>query len=151
MQNRLKTLRQEQGLTLRELGSQVNMLSSRLSQYETGKREPKLETWQKLADFFQVPVPYLQGLTENKEEDSANTSTQNRLLKYKIVTTMTTEIQDFFTDKLIFKKLAGQQYLLAYNAETGRKVLINCKTIEFIENLSKRFEWQWVKEEDEQK
>ena len=38
------------------------MSSSRLSQYETGKREPKLETWQKLASFFGVSVPYLQGI-----------------------------------------------------------------------------------------
>ena len=40
------------------------MSSSRLSQYETGRREPKLETWQKLADFFGVSVPYLQGYAE---------------------------------------------------------------------------------------
>lgn len=41
--NRLKALREKEGLTLRELGEQVNMFSSRLSQYETGKREPKLD------------------------------------------------------------------------------------------------------------
>ena len=31
------------------------------SNYENGKTEPKLETWQKLASFFHVSVPYLQG------------------------------------------------------------------------------------------
>lgn len=66
--NRLKELRKKEGLTLRELGEQVNMFSSRLSQYETGKREPKLETWQKLANFFQVPVPYLQGLGMSRDQ-----------------------------------------------------------------------------------
>ncbi|MDU7064452.1 MAG: helix-turn-helix transcriptional regulator, partial [Lactobacillus paragasseri] len=35
-----------------------------ISQYERGKREPKLETWQKLADFFGVSVPYLQGYVD---------------------------------------------------------------------------------------
>ena len=59
--NRLKELREKNNLTLRELGEKVNMSSSRLSYYETGKRNPKLETWQKLADFFGVPVSYLQG------------------------------------------------------------------------------------------
>lgn len=70
--NRLKELREKNNLTLRALGQKVNMSSSRLSQYETGKREPKLETWQKLADFFGVSVPYLQGIepdfTEVTEE-----------------------------------------------------------------------------------
>ena len=64
MKNRIKELRQKNNLTLRALGEKINMSSSRLSQYETGKREPKLETWQKLADFFGVSVPYLQGYVE---------------------------------------------------------------------------------------
>lgn len=64
MKNRIKELRLKAGLTLRTLGEKVNMSSSRLSQYETGRREPKLETWQKLADFFGVSVPYLQGYAE---------------------------------------------------------------------------------------
>lgn len=59
--NRLKELRNKNSLTLRALGQKVDMSSSRLSQYETGKREPKLETWQKLANYFNVSVPYLQG------------------------------------------------------------------------------------------
>lgn len=61
MKNRIKELRQKNNLTLRALGEKINMSSSRLSQYETGKREPRLETWQKLASFFHVSVPYLQG------------------------------------------------------------------------------------------
>ena len=63
MKNRIKELRQKNNLTLRALGEKINMSSSRLSQYETGKREPKLETWQKLASFFHVSVPYLQSFT----------------------------------------------------------------------------------------
>ena len=68
MQNRIKELRNKNNLTLRALGQKVNMSSSRLSQYETGKREPKLETWQKLADFFGVSVPYLQGFGISKKD-----------------------------------------------------------------------------------
>lgn len=61
MKNRIKELRQKNNLTLKELGQKVGMANNTLSQYETGKREPKLETWKKLADFFDVPVSYLQG------------------------------------------------------------------------------------------
>ena len=64
MKNRLKELRQERHLTLKQLGQEVNMRDNTLSQYETGKRHPKFEVWQKLADFFGVSVPYLQGYVE---------------------------------------------------------------------------------------
>lgn len=60
--NRLKELRQKNNLTLKQLGQELNMLDSTLSQYETGKRNPKNEVWQKLADFFDVPVSYLRGI-----------------------------------------------------------------------------------------
>ena len=65
MNNRIKELREKNSLTLRGLGNKVNMSSSRISQYETGKREPKLETWNKLAEYFNVPTSYLMGLDRN--------------------------------------------------------------------------------------
>ena len=71
VKNRIKELRQKNSLTLKELGQKVGMANNTLSQYETGKREPKLETWQKLADFFNVPIPYIQGITIS-ENDAVN-------------------------------------------------------------------------------
>ena len=44
-----------------ELSKEVQIPNNTLSQYENEKRKPKLETWQALADFFNVSVPYLQG------------------------------------------------------------------------------------------
>lgn len=61
MKNRIKELRQGNNLTLRQLGEKLDMKNNTLSQYETGKREPKMETWRKLADFFGTTVSYLQG------------------------------------------------------------------------------------------
>ena len=61
MENRLKELRQKNNLTLKELGSKIGIPNNSLSQYENGRRQAKLEVWQKLADFFDVSVPYLQG------------------------------------------------------------------------------------------
>lgn len=74
--------------------------------------------------------------------------TDGTMMKYRIMTTMSTEIEDFFTDKLSFKKLGGQWYVTAYSGETGRKMLISCRTIEYIEDLSKDFDLQWVPRED---
>ncbi len=65
--NRLKELRQKNNLTLKELGQKVGMANNTLSQYETGKREPKLETWNKLAEYFKVPTSYLMGLSDDIE------------------------------------------------------------------------------------
>ena len=65
MENRLKEIRQKNSLTLEKMGEKVGIAKNTLSRYESGKREPKLEVWQKLADFFNVSVPYLQGLDEH--------------------------------------------------------------------------------------
>lgn len=62
MKNRLKEIRQEKKLSLFDLAKKLNISQQAISLYEKGDREPKLETWQKLADYFNVSVPYLQGL-----------------------------------------------------------------------------------------
>lgn len=61
MKNRIKELRLKAGLTQEQLAKEVEITQQAINLYETEKREPKLETWQKLADFFDVPVAYLQG------------------------------------------------------------------------------------------
>jgi transcriptional regulator with XRE-family HTH domain len=59
--NRIKELRKKNHLTLKDMGSKLNMPDSTLSQYENEKRTPNEATWQALADFFNVSVPYLKG------------------------------------------------------------------------------------------
>lgn len=66
MKNRIKELRQKNSLTLEKLGEKVDIAKNTLSRYESGKREPKIESWQQLADYFGVSVPYLQGFDEHK-------------------------------------------------------------------------------------
>ena len=69
MKNRIKELRQKNSLTLKELSQQLkntgfNISPDSLAKYERGDRNPKIEKWQKLADYFNVSVPYLQGYAE---------------------------------------------------------------------------------------
>ena len=64
MTNRLKEIRESKGLTLEDVGKGVGLATNTISRYETGKREPKLETWKKLANFFGVSVPYLREIYE---------------------------------------------------------------------------------------
>lgn len=60
--NRLKELRVNRGYTLDDIESKTGIKRGTYSNYENHNTEPKLETWQKLADFFGVSVSYLQGI-----------------------------------------------------------------------------------------
>lgn len=76
--NRLRELRKEKKLTLKEASEELkknnlNISADALAKYERGDREPKLETWQKLADFFGVSVPYLQGIEPDFREVTEET------------------------------------------------------------------------------
>lgn len=55
----------EKGLTQENIAKGFGITRQAISLYEQGKREPKLETWQKLAYFFGVSVPYLQGFIDD--------------------------------------------------------------------------------------
>ena len=64
MKNRIKELRLKAGLTQEQLAKKVRLSEQAISFYELGKRNPKIDKWQKLADFFGVSVSYLQGYVE---------------------------------------------------------------------------------------
>ncbi len=66
--NRIEKLRKEKGLTLQQVADAIGVGNNTISRYENGKREPKLETWLKLAEFFNVPVAYLQGVSDDKNK-----------------------------------------------------------------------------------
>lgn len=59
--NRLKKIRNERKLTLDEIQNETGINRGTYNNYESGKTKPKPETWQALADYFNVSVPYLQG------------------------------------------------------------------------------------------
>lgn len=61
---RLRTLRKERKISMRELGSIIGVHESTISLYETGKRQPDYDTLNRLADYFQVSVDYLLGRSD---------------------------------------------------------------------------------------
>lgn len=60
----LRILRKEKGISMKALGDCIGVAESTISQYETGKRQPDLETLSKLSDFFGVTTDYLIGRNE---------------------------------------------------------------------------------------
>lgn len=81
--NKIRELRAERGLTLANLANNTGLAVSTISQYETGKRNPKLETWIKLADYFGVSVGYLQGIEDKYTGVMADSERQVRRNKIK--------------------------------------------------------------------
>ncbi|WP_199912153.1 helix-turn-helix domain-containing protein [Weissella cibaria] len=61
--NRLIQLRKEKGVSQSKVASEIGISQQAYARYEHEEREPKLDTWKKLADYFDVTVPYLQGMS----------------------------------------------------------------------------------------
>lgn len=73
--NRIKEMRKKKKLTLKQLSEKTGISISSLSAYEKeknekGHRSPKIDKWIQLADFFDVPISYLQGISDYTNEDS---------------------------------------------------------------------------------
>ena len=60
--NRIKECRLKKLKTQKEVGEAVGLSKMAISHYENGRREPKLKTWEKLAEYFGVSVVYLMGI-----------------------------------------------------------------------------------------
>lgn len=65
MGNRIEALRKKTNLSRRKLGLKTNIPEASLRRYEAGETEPKIETWEKLANFFGVSTGYLMGLSDS--------------------------------------------------------------------------------------
>ena len=62
--DRLKELRLSRHLNQAELAKRLGMSASTISMYELGKRQPRFEDEEKIADFFNVDLDYLRGSQE---------------------------------------------------------------------------------------
>lgn len=63
MPNRIRELRKNLKMTMKELGNHVGLAESTISQYETGKRQPDNETLLRFAELFDTTVDYILGGT----------------------------------------------------------------------------------------
>ena len=67
MQNNLRKLRKEKGLSQIAVQMQTGIEQALISKYENGERVPPTETLMQLADFYGVSVDYIMGRTDHKE------------------------------------------------------------------------------------
>lgn len=64
MYQRIRDLREDHDLRQKELASYLKCTQVCYSNYETGKRDIPTDVLKALADFYQVSVDYLLGLTD---------------------------------------------------------------------------------------
>ncbi len=95
---RIKKLRESKGLTQKELANQLGLTDGAIGFYEVGKRNPPLDTLNKLADFFGVSIDYLLGRTdiENLYKDKELIEKQRKEMhKYFTIE----ELEEFIREK----------------------------------------------------
>ncbi len=65
MKERIKELRIEKGLKLKDVAEYLNLNVRTVYRYEDGTREPSISILIKLCDLFDVSADYLIGRTDN--------------------------------------------------------------------------------------
>lgn len=68
--NRLKQLREENGMLQKDLAEKIGVTRNSITAYESGKREPDLEKIIKLSKVFDVSIDYLVGVSDIKKRDN---------------------------------------------------------------------------------
>jgi len=120
MSNRIKELRLEKGLSQRKLAEETGISQQSLSFYEKGDRNPKIETWQKLADYFNVSIGYVQGTTRIRNEQlEATDSIANmglvKFFKSRYGSDYLSALNEFISDPKALEVLGNEQDLLLFN------------------------------------
>ena len=86
--NKLKTLRTQRQMTLKDVACRVGVSKSIVAAYENGSRRPSYEMLIKLARLFDVTTDYLLGLEQKKQLDLSGLTIAQQESLYNLVSTM---------------------------------------------------------------
>ncbi len=105
---KLKELRKQKGIKQKEIADYLQMATMTYCGYETGKREPTIDTLIKLANYFNCSVDELIG---NEKKTSFETSPEkSKLLKtIESLTEIECHKLEVFAQGLISNRLAEQK------------------------------------------
>ena len=98
LRERLVILRNEKGLSKKEMAKVLKIDQSTYGKYELGKREPDYDTLRNLADFFNVSTDYLLGRSDVRNPHECETVTK---APHTIDTSGLTEEDIAYIDALI--------------------------------------------------
>lgn len=103
--NRIKELRKIKGVTVKELSEIIGISQSMLSNYENGNSKPRnQDTWDKLADYFNVSKAYVMGLSDYKSNTISGLETQSKFREKGVSYPKANGlIAEFLGEKMIFE------------------------------------------------
>ena len=127
-------MRKQNGLTQKDIASQLNVTTQCYQGYETGYRQPTPEMLCKLADVFEVSVDYLLG---RETQPNKNTALVNKDGITDVAKNFIKEFQDVLSEKR-FRDLAKlyramndlqKVYMIAYMIGYLNKAGVNTTNI----------------------
>jgi len=92
---RLQALRIERSMTQEDFGKLLNVTQSTIAYYESGKKQPSLETIRFIADYFNVTIDYLLGRVDYRNSQSKIPASQKAVPSSKLPTDAQKSIEDF--------------------------------------------------------
>ncbi len=127
--SKLRKLRKENNLTLRELGDKLNLSFSILAMYERSERVPPVDKLKMIADFYNVTVDYLLTDKENSRNNK-NTIKQGQLpvlnnIKEEPIISEENIICYQPYDRIRMNKNNYFYYLVKNKSMTGSRILPN--------------------------
>ncbi len=132
--NRLRELREDCGKSLGDVSNELGIPYQTYRNYEIGKREPRdSKTWQQLADYFEVSVPYIMGVSDIKNELNSSLEFGN-YLSTSVLAGIINKLENM-DDKEEAKKISNaiSEYLVTLTSSLSQK---NSTEIESFKILS---------------
>ena len=124
--NRLKELRKQKGLTQQGLADKISVSKITVLRWENEERQIKPEKAQQLAEFFDVPIPYLLGFTDFRSTPKKSNKEDDELVQIGIdyfETITSQKTREFFEENILkFKKFP---VLLSTSVDGDTKTLDN--------------------------
>ena len=81
---KLKKAREVTGLTQREVAKETKISQVSIAQYETGTRQPNIETLGILADFYEISLDWLIGTKGNNQPSNASITKNINTASYEL-------------------------------------------------------------------
>lgn len=116
--NRIKEVRLAKHKTQKDLAKLLGVSEQAISYYEKALREPPLKSWIKMSDFLDVPVSYLQGVSNIADKD-AYKSAEKWLDAIVALYAQKVDKQDGRETRAFFKESALLEFSLLFNAIIG--------------------------------
>ena len=88
---KLKAIRQEKGLTQKQLADILDLAPASVSAYETGGNYPSADIIIKICKYFNISADYLLGLSDKKEFNMTDLTDE----QYKAITAIITQFRRF--------------------------------------------------------